>query len=242
MMDQVFEREWIVTPSLCDAEGRLSVSDAFSVCMDIAAIHAQRLGIGLDTLAMRNLFWVTVKTQLHFNERPKMMERVTVRTWPDQPGKVRGNRSYQILRGETVLISGKTEWAVMNLQTKQFALLSDVYPADLSFDAEPSVSAPFARIPDDFADTESYERYIVSSTDIDVGGHMNNTAYVRALLGSLTNRALRDLKIGRMDVIFRSPCYEGNILEFQRHETPDGTAFRIAREGETALLAQIAEN
>ena len=129
----IYEQELIIAPSITDADGKLGYANAFGVCMDIAAIHAESLGLGLYDLSRRNLFWITVKTQLRFLERPQMMERVLVRTWPEQPGKLRGNRSYQILRGDSILISGKTEWAVMNTKTGQLSPMVDVYPVDMIF-------------------------------------------------------------------------------------------------------------
>lgn len=238
-MNEVFEQELIVTPSICDASGRLSCHDCFGVFMDIASIHAKALGVGVDEMAARDLFWLTVKTQITFLERPRMMERVTLRTWPEAPGKVRGNRSYQLLRGDRLLISGKTEWAVTNMKTKQFALMSEVYPPDMTFPEASASDVPFARIPDNFYDCEPFSAYTVRSTDIDVGGHMNNAAYLRAIFGAFSCEALRSLQIGRIDVAFRSPCYEGDRLLLQQKQTDAGLDLRIVNGDAVALLARI---
>ena len=149
---------------------------------------------------------------------------------------MRGDRSYQILRGDRILIAGKTEWAVIGRASGQLAPMKEIYPAGLELNGVSACGA-YARIPDSF-DAPPYASYRVRSTDIDVGGHMNNTAYVRALLGSLSNRELSDLHIRKMDVVFRSPCYEGELLEFQRRDTEAGTDFRASKDGTTALLVR----
>ena len=237
-MYELYEEELTISPSRTDAEGRLGYPDAFSLCMDIAAAHAEALGVGLYDLGKRDLFWLTVKTQLTFYERPRMMERIRIRTWPEPPGKMRGDRSYQLLRGDQVLIAGKTEWAVIGRHSGQLAPMKEVYPAGLEFESS-SAGVAYARIPDDFV-APPYASYRVRSTDIDVGGHMNNTVYVRALLGSLNLQELADLRIGRMDVVYRSPCYEGELLEFQRRDGEAGTDFRASKDGVTALLVRVA--
>ena len=135
-MDQLFEQAQIILPSMADAGGRLSIPNTFGLFMDIASIHAGMLGSGMDDMARRGLFWLTVKTQIVFYDRPRVMERIGARTWPESPGKIRCNRSYQLLRGEEVLVAGKTEWAVMDLRTKQLAPLTGVYPPALSFVVE----------------------------------------------------------------------------------------------------------
>lgn len=238
-MEQRYEQAQIIVPTLADAGGRLGIPDTFGLFMDIASIHAGLLGCGLDDMARRGLFWLTAKTQIIFYDRPRIMECVKARTWPEAPGKVRCHRSYQLLRGETLLVAGKTEWAVMDLKTKQLAPLAGVYPSDLSFDLPTAVSEPFARIQDGADAWQTFADYRVRSTDIDVGGHMNNAAYVRALLGAFSTEERKALRIGRMDVIFRTPCFEGETLELQRRETESGLDLRIEKEGGTALLARI---
>ena len=241
-MEQIYEQKITVSPSICDVSGRLGFHNAFGLCMDIAASHAQALGCGVYDLSARDLFWITVKTQLFFHARPRMMEEVTLRTWPEAPGRLRGNRSYEMRRGDEVLIAGKTEWAVINTKTKQPFLLSGVYPEGLTFSSETASPAPFARIPNDFSGCEAISRYTVCSTDIDVGGHMNNAAYLRAILGAFSNEQLRELRIGRMDVIFRSSCYEGETLTLQRKPAEGGLILRFMKEdASTALLLRIGQ-
>ena len=68
---------------------------------------------------------------------------------------------------------------------------------------------------------------------------MNNAAYVRALLGALSTEELKTLHTGRMDVIFRSPCFEGETLSLERRKSESGLDLRFVKDGGTALLARI---
>lgn len=238
-IEQIHEQELLISPSISDAAGKLSYHDAFNVFMDIAAAHAQELGVGLYDLAARDLFWLTVKTQIRFFERPAMMDRITVRTWPEAPGKVRGSRSYELRRGGKLLIAGKTEWAVINTKTKQLSLMSDVYPPSLSYPEGSACPGPFARISDDFSGADVFSRYTVRSTDIDVGGHMNNAAYVRAMLGCFSNEALAQMQISRIDVVFRSPCFEGETLEIRKKRNESGLDLCLSNAGTACVLARI---
>ncbi len=238
-MEQVFERPYLILPSVCGADGRLSLHSVFALFMDFASQHAQLLGNGPAAMAGRNLFWLTVKTQIRFFELPRMMETVTARTWPEAPGKVRCDRSYQLLRGGQILAAGKTEWAVLNTKTGQLAPLADVYPAGLSFTEPSACPGPYARIVDVADGWTQRGDYTVRSTDIDLGGHMNNAAYVRALLGSFSNAELGTLAIRQMDVIFRTPCYEGETLSIEQRPAAGGMELRLTKPEGTALLVQI---
>ncbi len=238
-MDEIYEKELETAPSVCDASGRLSYHGAFGLFMDAASSHADRLGIGIGDLMKKNLFWLTVKTRVEFISRPRLGKPVIVRTWPEAPEKVRGDRSYELEQDGEVIIRGKTEWTVADTVTRRFAPIKEIYPDGLSFARPSACPGPFARIPEDFEENDRYFEHTVLSTDIDVGGHMNNTAYVRAVIGSFSNAELRSLDIRRIDVVFRASCFEGDRLIFQKRAADGGINVRVSRGGETVLLMRI---
>ena len=228
-----------IGPSICDFEGKLSYAEAFGLFMDIASAHAEMLGIGVKAMAQKNLFWLTVKTQVNFIRRPAMLQNVSLQTYPEKPDKMRGNRSYILSSKGDTLMTGKTEWAVINTQTHKLVPLDGIYPEELNFDTAPACPEPFARIADHFEETVPYAEYRVRSMDIDVGGHMNNTAYARAVMGTFSVAELKSMNINRMDIIFRSSCYEGERLDFRRKQTETGLDIRVSRGEETVLLVRI---
>ena len=240
-MQRKFEQEILIPPSACDYSGRLGYAGSFAVLMDLATEHAERLGIGLAAMKAKDRFWVTVKTKIIFHERPAVSEAVKLVTWPEKPGAVRCNRSYEIRRGKELLIAGRTEWAVMNTQANTIAPATDLFPADLDYVSGSSVSEPFARIPARFEGLEPFASYTVRSTDIDLGGHMNNAAYPRALFAAFSTKELEAMRARSIDLIFRSPCYEGEELDFYKKESEGALDLRIARGEDTVLLARIAE-
>ena len=239
-MQPIFEQNILIPPSACDYSGRLGYAGAFAMLMDLATEHAEHLGIGLAAMKAKNRFWVTVRTKIIFHERPAVSEAVRLITWPEKPGAVRCNRSYEIRRGDKLLIAGRTEWAVMNTEANAIAPAADLFPADLDYVSGSSVSEPFVRIPARFDGTEPFASYTVRSTDIDLGGHMNNAAYPRALFGAFSAKELEAMQARSIDLIFRAPCYEGEKLDFYKKESEGVTDLRIARGDETVLLARIA--
>ena len=240
-MQPIFEQNILIPPSACDYSGRLGYAGAFAVLMDLATEHAEHLGIGLAAMKAKNRFWVTVRTKIIFHERPAVSEAVRLITWPEKPGAVRCNRSYEIRRGDKLLIAGRTEWAVMNTEANAIAPAADLFPADLDYVSGSSVSEPFVRIPARFDGTEPFASYTVRSTDIDLGGHMNNAAYPRALFGAFSVKELEVMQARSIDLIFRAPCYEGEKLDFYKKEGEGVTDLRVARGDETVLLARIAK-
>lgn len=237
-MEQLYEKSIVIPPSACDFDGRLSIPGAFSVFMDLATEHAERLGVGLSAMQAKRRFWLTVKTKIVFHERPAISEGVRLLTWPEKPGPLRFNRSYEVRRGDRLLIAGRTEWAVLNTETGGLAPSADIYPEGLACERGSALEKGFARIPDRF-EGAPFAEYRVRSADIDLGGHMNNAAYPRALFGAFSIGELRTMRVRCVDLIFRAPCHEGDLLSFYKKEADGLLDIRVARGEETVLLGRI---
>ena len=239
-MEAKMQYEMTVLPSVCDLEAKLSVADVFGLFMDIAAAHAEALGLGADAMFSRGLFWLTVKTKVHILRRPRLMERVTVHTRPLYPEKVRSVREYRLNAGDELLVEGKTEWAVIDVATGKIAPMQTVFSEALELGKEPAYTAPFTRIPPDFSQDELLGTYRVRSTDIDLGGHMNNVAYLRAILGLLPGKELKALPQSEVEIAFRAPCFEGETLTCFRRVTPEATDFAACKpDGSPAVLVRV---
>ena len=240
-MEARYEYQMPLGVSRCDLEMKLGVADVFSVFMDAAAVHAELLGLGADAMFARGLFWLTVKTKVEILERPRLLETLTVKTRPIRPEKVRSIREYRLERDGQLLIRGKTEWAVIVTASGRIHPMGDVFPAGVEMAPAAEYDAPFARISPDFSDAGVLGAYTVRSTDIDLGGHMNNAAYLRAVLGLLDSRALKALPQREIDVIFRAPCFEGEELTVLRRVTDTGWDICVRKpDGSTALLIRAA--
>ena len=237
-MKAVYQRDLTILPSMCDAQGLLGVPNTFALFMDVATEHAEVLGVGMNDLMPRGLFWLTVRTKFRFYRRPAMTERVTAVTWPETPERSRCNRDYALRRGDEVLIEGKTEWMVMNMKTGRLFPADSVFPNDLDLEEARVLPAPFMRMDENFDGAEELGTYVVRSTDIDVGGHMNNAAYVRAIAGAFSSDDWKALDIHEMEVAFRAPCFEGETLLVQRRQAGDQTEIKLSRDGKSIVLAR----
>lgn len=238
-MKCVYESNITIKPSMCDFTGCLGFANAFGLFMDIATDHAEALGCGMNALMPRDLFWLTVRAKVRFLRRPRMTEAVRVLTWPEPPERSRCNRDYAIEAGGEVLAEGKTEWMVMNLRTGRLQPTDTVLSPDLEIDGRRVLPEPFMRISEDFSDAEAVGSYTVRSTDIDIGGHMNNAAYIRALAGMFSTDTWRALDARELEVSYRRPCYEGQALALLRRQGPEGLELAFARDGKAVFLARV---
>ncbi|MBR2832304.1 MAG: hypothetical protein IKE57_05200 [Oscillospiraceae bacterium] len=238
-MENRYTKKLMIPLSACDSTARLAVHNTFALFMDIATVHAEELGCGAGAMMGRGLFWLTVRTKILFHRMPRLMEEVAASTWPGVPGKFKVMRYYTLESGGELLAEGKTEWAVSDMRTGRLQPADGIYPPELILDETTAADEPFVRISDDFP-PEELGRYTVRSTDIDLGGHMNNAAYVRAVMGMFAAKQLKEMRISAMDVCFRAPCYEGETLTVRSKETGGALDLGMIRpDGKTALLVRI---
>ena len=240
-MENYFEKELYIDPSLADADGLLSRYETFNIFMNVADAHAGSMEVAWRDISPRDLFWLTVKTKIVFEERPKLGDTVTLATWVEPPTRLRGDRSYEMRQGDRVLVRGRTDWAVLNTKTMKLVPIDDVYPEGLDYSRPSACPEGFTRIRDRFDASDRYAEYTVRSTDIDVGHHMNNAKYVQALLGTFSNEELREMRPKSFDVLFRNSVYEGDVLAFYKQPAETGFDIRVARESDdmTALLVHM---
>ncbi len=238
-MENSLRKTFPILPSMCDQSARLGIPDTVDLFMDIAAEHAQALGCGLRSLGEKGLFWLTVRTRVRFFRRPALMEEVALTTWPEAPGRLRANRDYLLEGDGGLLAAGRTEWAVLEQATGKLRSPGEVYDPALAFREETVWAEPFSRLPD--VPLEEYARYTVRSTDMDLGDHMNNAAYVRALAGTFSLRDWQAMDPAELEIAYRTPGREGEVLLWQKRLQPDGSlSLRAAREdGTAAVLAKL---
>ena len=242
-MENKLQKNIKIQTSMCDNLSRLSIPNLFTVFMDLACEHAPMLGMGADHLAKKGLFWVAAKTKVKIHRLPKMLTDVKAETWPEAPGKIRTNRYYSLSDNCGILAEGKTEWAIINLDIGRPVKLSEVYPENIEYLEETVCDTPFARVNDDFTDCEEIGKYTVCSNDIDIGQHMNNVAYIRALFSMFSCKELEKMKITYIDISFRLQCYEGDTLTICKRNTESATEFGfINKDGKAAATVRIETN
>ncbi len=229
-----------IFPSFCNVEKALSMFGAFVLFMDAAAAHAEQLGVGCDAMAERRQFWLTARTRVHFYRRPAMMEEVQISTWPGKPAHFFCNRYYTLEKGGELLAAGRTEWAVLDTETGRPARTEDIYPPAFSHLPDVVLPEPFLRFRDDFTEEEKITELTVTSSDIDIGCHVNNTLYVRMLFNTFTVGEVRNMKTKELEVQYVTPCYEGERLSLYRRACEEGYRFAIRKgDGQAALFALL---
>ena len=228
-MEPRLTRRIVIGPSRADSSGRLSVADCFALFMDIATEHADMLGIGIGEIGKKGFFWLTVRCMARIGRLPELGEEVEISTWPEKPDGYRFMRSYAMTKGDELLVTGRTQWAVMDTARGRLVDCGKIYPPELTEFLGPVTEEPFSRFTGEF--TEEIGTHTVGSNDIDLGRHMNNVAYIRAFQGLFGTEHRQRNVPDFMEVFYQKPCHEEDRLTF----------FRREGEGHTDYMGSTAE-
>jgi len=180
----------------CGPDEKLKLGCLLDYFQDIAARHAELLGVGMLQLQEQQLLWVLSRLRLRVRRYPELGEKIRVLTYPTGLNRLFATRQYQMLdEAGNQLVTGTSFWIVIDSikfhPVKPFRMLADF--AGLNPDKErfypelDKIAAPETIPP------RTHE-YKVLPSNIDLNQHLNNAffgAYVTDTLGLLANRFCR---------------------------------------------------
>lgn len=233
----------IVPHHACSADALLKLNCMLDYFQDIAACHADLLGIGMkDMLALHQL-WVLSRLRIRFKRCPSLGEKLTVMTYPTGLNRLFATRQYQLIaeNGDR-LVEATSFWIVIDdakfRPVKPFKMLADFAGRNLE---KPRFFPELDKIAEPGNAPETLLEYQVLQSNIDLNRHLNNAfygSYIVDTLGKLTGKLChpRELQInfllpGALDARIRCG---GSIA-------PDGSFYIDGRNAESGHLCFQAE-
>ena len=180
------------------ASGRLEAAALMRHFQEVAAHHADELGVGFSDLMKEKVFWALTHLQIEAERWPGMEEQITVETWPRGTQKLYTTRDFIVSDGSgKVIISATSAWIMVDYLRKR-----PVRPAErlANIDFTPGKEA-ISTFPEQFTcegKQQSEAERKVAYSDLDINQHVNNTRYVEWIMdaiGFLSGRWLKSLNI-----------------------------------------------
>lgn len=209
---EIKEEKFRIRTYECRVDGSTKIFSLMQYLQEIAAHHAEQLGLGFDRLSDMNGCWVLSNIRIEISRLPKRDDEITLRTWPSGYSRVIATREFagKDQNGSDLFRAG-SEWMVLNKQTNR---LKNLFRLDLNL-PKTGVKA----LPDGLDRLEPHGDYRevdvvrVPRSSIDLNGHVNNTEYVRWGIDALSRAFKLEDNIRCVQATYLSEVFEGDELD-----------------------------
>ena len=233
-----FSQKYTTTWHDTDANRRVRLTQLLVYMQETSNFHLKSIGCDLDELRdEKGLAFLLSKIRLAIYSPLYAYEDISVSTWTCESRGYAFSRFYEIRRGEELIASADTTWALISLTDKQLCKVDSI---DLGFEHEPptDIGIPMRfRVPK----TEEMDtlgiRPIVYS-DLDYNMHMNNTRYADMLCDFMSYEDIPNIK-GISLSYLREAAFGDNISVHCRKEESKYSFRTIKDDGSVCLEAEI---
>lgn len=121
-MQKTCEKELIVGFTDVDFKERLRPFRAFELLEDLADMHAEQLGIGMESPMMEGYAWVVARNHVQLFSMPKLGEKIKIITWPGERQRMLYPRLFKMENEKGECIGGAYSiWTLLDSQRQRLA-------------------------------------------------------------------------------------------------------------------------
>ena len=219
---------------LTDFRGKATLAMIGNCLIHAASQHASSRGFGFGDMAGRHTAWVLSRLAIELQVYPRAGERLVVRTWISEVGRLATHRCFELSDGEGRIFGyARSTWAAIDLESRRPTLLDapalNPYLSDRLCPIEP----PMKIQPVEQGSPE--ETFRVSYSDLDINGHMNSMKYIEHFLDLFGREPFETHDITRLDIAYQAEGRYGMELRLFRRETAEGHFALAACSGEKSI-------
>lgn len=215
-MNSTYEETKTIRAYDVDFNNRIKISSVFNLLQDVAAVHADSLGLGFKDLYKHDFAWVLSWVKLEINEYPAFGDSVIIKTWPRCKHKLYSMRDYTIKNeGNHTLLTATSAWLPINTKTKRITDTKNL-PKKIIYIPELVAVDEF---PDKIISAKIKEILFhkkIRYTDIDVNQHVNNTRYIEIILDCYSMEVYKKHQIKSVAISFSAESFFDDEMEISR--------------------------
>lgn len=238
-MAEITTYKYRIEPQDVDFTLRASTSSIVNYMLNVAGLDAHNKGFGVEVLQGNSFTWVLLRFSAEIVCRPEQYDNIEIDTWISDFNRLSSTRNFRMRLGDKTIVSGVSQWCVLNMQTRQSVDMSMMREAHDEFIVnEPSPIAPPARLRAIDAST-TVSRPVVYS-DIDFNRHVNTLRYIDMMFDTLPLELIEERESIRLDINFLAEARYGETIAVGYLDDASGRSFEISsNSGKTLCRAKI---
>lgn len=216
-----FEREYYVGIKDIGLDGKMSNYGMLSVLEEIASLHSETVGYGVNDIQTKKKVWLLMDWKLQVLERPNYGDKIKVKTWarPNAKRPFSTYRDFEVFEGEKRIAIATSKWILFDLETNKISKITD----DIIELYKPENEKVFEENEiEKLKEVEILNKYInyeVKRADIDVNKHMHNLNYLKLAYEALPENVYYSEEKNKVRIMYKHQillgdkvkCYYNNI-------------------------------
>ena len=243
MENNVFEETVKIRYSEMDYDLVLKPSALLQFLQDLASDNAEALDFGYSFIVKKNLAWFLLKYRIEFEDYPKGLYDLTIKTQPRGYNKLFAFRDFEIKHDNKLIGRATSSWALVDIKTRGMANVADALAGNhymvphekLENDLNFGKIKPLSRI-----DVE--KEFEIRFDDLDVNQHVNNANYIVWAFEPLAFDFRKTKKLKTLDMMFKKEIKYGSKV-LSQIEINDNITTHVVKNLETGeeLCTVMAE-
>lgn len=211
----IFEHEFEIGFRDVGKSNELTNKGLIGYLEDIAGMHSNQVGFGLNNIEETGLTWVLLNWKIRILKRPFYGETILVKTWARNSMKFYTFRDFEVYNSKNELLAiATTKWVLMNAKTMSLTKISEKLIAKYQpeaksvFVGEPEINK--LDIPTQYSNTMSYT---IQRKDIDINGHVHNTYYLDFAYEILPNDVYDKCHFDNFEIMYKKETKLGETIK-----------------------------
>lgn len=208
-----YRKKYHVDYGDADYYKNLKISALFNYFQDIASIHAENLGLGLEFLQEElGVTWVLVKILVKIERLPKLNEEIYLETWPLEPKKLEFERDFYVRDMEgNILVKAISSWVIMDIENREIKKTEELPSRLPQFNTERAIDGRIGKIKGEQQPIEVYKK-VIGYSDIDINGHLNNSKYIDYITDCFSLEEHRRNSVDSIQVNYLNEAFAGDSI------------------------------
>lgn len=209
-----YRRDYFVHYYDTDIRKQLTITGLMRYMEDIALLHSESVGLGLDFYYRNDVAWMLYKYDIMIKKLPFFMETINVMTEPINLARFYAYRFFEVTdtHSNEILATANSLWFFMDTKarrpTKITNYIAEGYRVPLDTKKELSIEDPST-----VAEYSLVKEFMIRFGDIDTNNHVNNIKYVEWALEVIPFEIFHDYDIRRLKVIYKKEGSYGKRIK-----------------------------
>lgn len=219
----IFTKSFFLAAGDTDYTAHLPLPMLLRRVIEVATLHANRLGIGYANLRPMGIGWVLSRLAVKMERWPGPNETYTFRTWVEGWTRMYSDRCFEISDGEGRVIGHvRTLWVCIDFRTRGIADLSALHGERYIAPEQPEMPVDRLRkLPSvSLSDASVVRDHRFSYCELDFNGHVNTVRYAEAVLNLWPPQVYASNTVTAFEMDFLLECHYDEQIAVAAIEMP----------------------